>query len=122
VKAETSDKEAADSTPPSGAVTPSLREVESSESSSAADEDDQTTLRSAAPSEAQSGDTTVQAGSSTASRQVSSTDPKKSDTNPSSSPSPESPTTESKMESKNLLGKINNLVTTDMQVSVNFWS
>ncbi|KAF9030066.1 P-loop containing nucleoside triphosphate hydrolase protein [Rhodocollybia butyracea] len=119
VKAETSDKEAADPlppTPPSGTTTPSLRDAEASESSSAADEDDQKTLRSAAPSDAQSRDTTVQAGSSAnASRQASSTDLKKPDTKPPPSPTPETPAAKPKVESKNILGKINNLVTTDMQ-------
>ncbi|KAE9405089.1 P-loop containing nucleoside triphosphate hydrolase protein [Gymnopus androsaceus JB14] len=94
VKAETSDKDTGESST----------------------EDDQKTLHSAAPSDAHSRESTLQAGSSIT-RQGSSSTLKKDDTDnkKSSAPPSEEASTKSKVETKNILGKVNNLVTTDMQ-------
>ncbi|KIK62964.1 hypothetical protein GYMLUDRAFT_259735 [Collybiopsis luxurians FD-317 M1] len=126
VKAETSDKETASAAASvSRATTPSppseRAASENGGSSSAGEEDDQRTVHSAAPSDAQSRDTTLQPDSSIASvsREASSSAFKKGTdgkATPSSvTPSESSPIAKPKVETKNILGKVNNLVTTDMQ-------
>ncbi|KAE9391369.1 P-loop containing nucleoside triphosphate hydrolase protein [Gymnopus androsaceus JB14] len=120
VKAETSDKDTSDSASASasGTTTPGPEEQAASESGESGSEDEQKTLHSAAPSKAQFRESTLQAGTSISiTRQGSSSTLKKddSDNRKSSAPSSEEASTKPKVETKNILGKVNNLVTTDMQ-------
>ncbi|KAE9384990.1 P-loop containing nucleoside triphosphate hydrolase protein [Gymnopus androsaceus JB14] len=118
VKAETSDKDTSESplTSASGTTIPAPEEQAASESGESRTENDQKTLHSAAPSDAHSRESTLQTGSSIT-RQGSSSTLKKddSDNKKSSAPPYEEAPTKPKVETKNILGKVNNLVTTDMQ-------
>ncbi|KAE9393131.1 hypothetical protein BT96DRAFT_1023199 [Gymnopus androsaceus JB14] len=107
VKAETSDEESFGPSPSvSGTAAPLSDETTTSESgtSSPADEGDEQTLHSATPSDARSGDATLQAGSSSASRRTSASNLQKDAGNANST-----------VPELNILGKVNNLITTDMQ-------
>ncbi|KAE9406279.1 P-loop containing nucleoside triphosphate hydrolase protein [Gymnopus androsaceus JB14] len=114
VKAETSDEKPFDPTPSM------KRLLLSSGTSSPADEGDEQTLHSATPLDARSRDATLQAGSSSASRRTSSSNLQKDADNAKSSvpelvPPLSTTPVKPKAETKNILGKVNNLITTDMQ-------
>ncbi|KAE9400658.1 P-loop containing nucleoside triphosphate hydrolase protein [Gymnopus androsaceus JB14] len=120
VKAETSEKESSDvSSSPPGSATPALDDTTISEVGENSTEDDQQPSHSKLSSDAHSVDTTLHTGSSTT--VASSANLKKdASTKPLApvlltSTEPSTVTNKPKIDTKNILGKVNNLITTDLQ-------